>query len=119
MYLTEISPTHLRGAIGTIYQLVITISILTSNVLGLPQILGTEAKWPLLFGIVSKFKSIENIIELSFLKSCDSGPCYFYAHDSTVLSGITQIYTYISGKRRLRTERFAFKHIIQCLSYSE
>ncbi|CAG2110354.1 unnamed protein product [Medioppia subpectinata] len=51
MYLTEISPTHLRGAIGTIYQLVITISILTSNILGLPQILGTADKWPILFAL--------------------------------------------------------------------
>lgn len=50
MYLAEISPTHLRGAIGTVYQLVITISILLSNVFGLPSFLGTEEKWPWLFG---------------------------------------------------------------------
>jgi SP family facilitated glucose transporter-like MFS transporter 1 len=64
MYLTEISPTHLRGAIGTIYQLVITISILTSNILGLPQILGTDEKWPILFGIkktlILKFNYFKN-----------------------------------------------------------
>lgn len=50
MYLAEISPLHLRGAVGTIYQLVITISILVSQVLGLPQVLGTEDRWPFLFG---------------------------------------------------------------------
>lgn len=50
MYLAEISPIHLRGAVGTIYQLVITISILVSQVLALPQILGTEDRWPFLFG---------------------------------------------------------------------
>lgn len=50
MYLTEISPVNLRGAVGTIYQLVITISILTSTILGLPQLLGTAELWPLLFG---------------------------------------------------------------------
>ncbi|KAK4336980.1 hypothetical protein RND71_044170 [Anisodus tanguticus] len=42
MYLAEISPIHLRGAIGTIYQLVITISILLSNILGLPGYLGRD-----------------------------------------------------------------------------
>ena len=51
MYLTEISPRSLKGAIGTIYQLVITISILVSNVFGLPIILGTDESWPVLFGI--------------------------------------------------------------------
>lgn len=50
MYLAEISPTHLRGAIGTVYQLVITISILLSNIFGLPSFLGTEDGWPWLFG---------------------------------------------------------------------
>jgi len=52
MYLAEISPTHLRGAIGTVYQLVITISILFSNILGLPSFLGTDAGWPWLFAII-------------------------------------------------------------------
>ena len=50
MYLAEISPNHLRGAIGTVYQLVITISILASNILGLPALLGTKEGWPWLFG---------------------------------------------------------------------
>jgi SP family facilitated glucose transporter-like MFS transporter 1 len=51
MYLTEISPHSLKGAIGTIYQLVITISILISNIFGLPSIFGTDDSWPVLFGI--------------------------------------------------------------------
>ena len=50
MYLNEISPTHLRGAVGSIYQLVVTIAILISNILGLSSIYGTEEHWPLLFG---------------------------------------------------------------------
>ena len=52
MYLTEISPANLRGSVGTIYQLVITISIVVSQVLGLPQLLGTESLWPVLFAVI-------------------------------------------------------------------
>ncbi|EPB80626.1 transporter, major facilitator family protein [Ancylostoma ceylanicum] len=48
IYLTEVSPTNLRGMIGSLHQLLITISILFSQVVGLPQILGTEDRWPLI-----------------------------------------------------------------------
>lgn len=51
MYLAEISPVNLRGAVGTVYQLVITISILVAQILGLGSILGTENLWPTLLAI--------------------------------------------------------------------
>lgn len=49
LYLNEISPINLRGALGTIYQLVITISVLLSTIFGMPALFGTETLWPLLF----------------------------------------------------------------------
>lgn len=51
LYLNEIAPIRLRGALGTIYQLVITISILLSNIFGLPSLLGDANSWPILFVI--------------------------------------------------------------------
>lgn len=51
MYLAEISPINLRGAVGTVYQLVITISILVAQVLGLKNILGSPEAWPILLAI--------------------------------------------------------------------
>lgn len=51
LYMNEISPANLRGALGTVYQLVITMAILLSNVFGLPGIFGTEDRWSLLFAI--------------------------------------------------------------------
>ena len=82
MYLSEISPVALRGAVslqistmniynnnsnnnyyetlttffiflqvGTIYQLVITLSILLSQILGMDSILGNENGWPWLLGL--------------------------------------------------------------------
>ncbi|XP_035219471.1 solute carrier family 2, facilitated glucose transporter member 1-like [Stegodyphus dumicola] len=72
MYLTEISPVHLRGAIGTIYQLNITISILLSQILGMPEILGTDKGWPYLFGLII----IPSIFMLVTLNSCPESPKY-------------------------------------------
>lgn len=47
MYLGEISPPHLRGAFGTLFQLMACIAMLTAEVLGLPCLLGTQDTWPL------------------------------------------------------------------------
>lgn len=51
MYLAEISPINLRGAVGTVYQLVITISILVAQILGLQSVLGSASSWPTLLAI--------------------------------------------------------------------
>ncbi|XP_013771953.2 solute carrier family 2, facilitated glucose transporter member 1-like isoform X2 [Limulus polyphemus] len=72
MYLTEVSPIHLRGAVGTIYQLVITISILISQILALPQILGTEEHWPYIFAIIV----IPAIFMLVTMPLCPESPRY-------------------------------------------
>lgn len=72
MYLAEISPVHLRGAVGTVYQLVITISILIAQVLGLGNILGTEDGWPLLLGITL----IPALFQLGTLPFCPETPKY-------------------------------------------
>ena len=39
--------------VGTVYQLVITISILVSQILGLESILGTENLWPVLLAVTA------------------------------------------------------------------
>ncbi len=50
MYLVEIGPVNLRGALGSTHQLVVTISILISQILGMTGVLGNDDYWPLLFG---------------------------------------------------------------------
>ena len=52
IYLYEIAPKNLRGLTGTLNQLNIVFGILSTNVLGLPGIFGTEKLWPILVGIV-------------------------------------------------------------------
>ena len=70
MYLSEISPVHFRGAIGTIYQLIITISILASNILGSDSFLGTEKLWPVLLA-ATLFGSL---VMLALLPMCPESP---------------------------------------------
>ncbi|XP_048267129.1 solute carrier family 2, facilitated glucose transporter member 1 isoform X1 [Bombus terrestris] len=72
MYLSEISPIHLRGAVGTVYQLVITMSILVSQILGLEQILGTDDQWPLLLCLTI----VPAIFQVVTLPLCPESPKY-------------------------------------------
>ncbi|XP_035658021.1 solute carrier family 2, facilitated glucose transporter member 5-like [Branchiostoma floridae] len=50
MYVAEVTPPNLRGALGTAPPVFFTTGILVSQILGLPQILGSEGRWPYLLG---------------------------------------------------------------------
>lgn len=50
MYLSEIAPMTLRGALGTVSQLAVTVGLLLAQVLGLSPILGNKDGWPFLLG---------------------------------------------------------------------
>jgi hypothetical protein len=50
MYISEIAPLNLRGGLGTVNQLAVTVGLLLSQVLGIEQILGTDDGWPVLLG---------------------------------------------------------------------
>ncbi|XP_045115603.1 solute carrier family 2, facilitated glucose transporter member 1-like isoform X1 [Portunus trituberculatus] len=70
MYLSEIAPVSLRGAIGTAYQLVLTISILISQIMGLDNLLGTESLWPIALALTG----IPAIFQLLALPVCPESP---------------------------------------------
>jgi len=53
MYLGEISPPHLRGTLGTTFQLTCVIAMLVAQVLGFPSLLGTEQLWPVYVALVA------------------------------------------------------------------
>lgn len=74
MYLSEISPSSLRGAIGTVYQLVITCSILVSQVLGVKYMLGSSSLWPHLLGLTV----IPGVLQLLTLPWCPESPSYLF-----------------------------------------
>ncbi|XP_077898915.1 solute carrier family 2, facilitated glucose transporter member 4 isoform X3 [Ictidomys tridecemlineatus] len=74
MYVGEIAPTHLRGALGTLNQLAIVIGILIAQVLGLESMLGTATLWPLLLGITV----LPALVQLVLLPFCPESPRYLY-----------------------------------------
>lgn len=73
IYLYEISPKNLCGLIGSMNQLSIVLGILVTNIVGLPQLLGTADLWPVLIG-VGAIPILAHIVLIAGAKS----PKYLY-----------------------------------------
>ncbi|XP_077925406.1 solute carrier family 2, facilitated glucose transporter member 2 isoform X2 [Halichoerus grypus] len=74
MYLGEIAPTTLRGALGTLHQLAIVTGILISQIVGLNFILGNHERWHILLGL----SAVRAIIQSLLLFFCPESPRYLY-----------------------------------------
>ncbi|KAL3064123.1 hypothetical protein OYC64_000413 [Pagothenia borchgrevinki] len=72
MYLGELAPKNLRGALGIIPQLFITIGILSAQVLGIRNILGNSTGWTLMLGLTG----IPALVELLLLPFFPESPRY-------------------------------------------
>ncbi|KAL1130603.1 hypothetical protein AAG570_011849 [Ranatra chinensis] len=72
MYISEIAPLNLRGGLGTVNQLAVTIGLLISQVLGIEQILGTDDGWPILLGLAI----CPAVLQLILLPVCPESPRY-------------------------------------------
>ncbi|XP_046641624.1 myo-inositol transporter 1-like isoform X3 [Daphnia pulicaria] len=72
MYISEIAPLNLRGGLGTVNQLGVTVGILFSQILGIQEILGTESGWPLLLGLAI----CPAILQLILFSFCPESPRY-------------------------------------------
>ena len=53
LYIAEIAPINIRGAMGTVNQLGVTTGIFTAMVLGLENVLGGDDTWPLLLALTA------------------------------------------------------------------
>ncbi|XP_037683432.1 solute carrier family 2, facilitated glucose transporter member 1 [Choloepus didactylus] len=70
MYVGEVSPTALRGALGTLHQLGIVIGILIAQVFGLDSIMGNQDLWPLLLSIIF----LPALLQCILLPLCPESP---------------------------------------------
>ncbi|XP_063799174.1 solute carrier family 2, facilitated glucose transporter member 5 isoform X2 [Pseudophryne corroboree] len=76
MYLGEMSPKNLRGGIGVMPQLLITIGILMAQIFGIRFILGNTKGWPILLALTG----IPAVLELIFLPFFPESPRYTLLH---------------------------------------
>ncbi|KAM3621970.1 uncharacterized protein V6R79_018409 [Siganus canaliculatus] len=70
MYVGEVSPTALRGALGTLHQLGIVVGILIAQVFGLESVMGSDDLWPLLLG----FTFVPAVVQCIVLPLCPKSP---------------------------------------------
>lgn len=70
MYIGEIAPKRIRGAVVALFQLLITLGLLGAQVLSLTEILGTEELWPLLLALTA----VPSILELFVLPFSPESP---------------------------------------------
>ncbi|XP_037335252.2 solute carrier family 2, facilitated glucose transporter member 4-like isoform X2 [Pungitius pungitius] len=74
MYVGEIAPTSLRGALGTLHQLAIVTGILIAQILGLESLLGVEDLWPILLGLAV----VPAVLQMALLPFCPESPRFLY-----------------------------------------
>uniref|UniRef100_A0A3P8T557 Solute carrier family 2, facilitated glucose transporter member 4 n=1 Tax=Amphiprion percula TaxID=161767 RepID=A0A3P8T557_AMPPE len=74
MYVGEIAPTSLRGALGTLHQLAIVTGILIAQILGLESLLGSEDLWPVLLGLTV----VPTVLQMGLLPFCPESPRFLY-----------------------------------------
>ena len=74
LYLVEIAPTNIRGAVGTLNALGYTTGILIGTVLGLSTILGGEETWPILLA----FPLLPSILQVLILPFMPETPRYLF-----------------------------------------
>ncbi|XP_006890445.1 PREDICTED: solute carrier family 2, facilitated glucose transporter member 2 [Elephantulus edwardii] len=74
MYIGEIAPTSLRGALGTFHQLAIVTGILFSQIVGLESILGNQDQWHILLGL----SAVRAVLQFVLLCFCPESPRYLY-----------------------------------------
>lgn len=76
-YFSEISPVSIRGGIGTMHQLGITVGILVAQALSTPSLhlFGSKDKWQWLFLV----PVLCGLLEVLVLPFCPESPSYLYS----------------------------------------
>ncbi|XP_062902361.1 solute carrier family 2, facilitated glucose transporter member 9 isoform X3 [Mobula hypostoma] len=99
MYLGEISQKQMRGSLGQIVGIFICVGVFTGQVMGLPEILGTESLWPLMFGL----NAVPALIQLAVLPFLPESPRYLLFEKNDV-SKARKAFQVLYGKEDVTEE---------------
>ncbi|XP_033012793.1 solute carrier family 2, facilitated glucose transporter member 5-like [Lacerta agilis] len=69
LYLIEISPLNMRGAIGMLPHLFLAVGVLLAQIFSLPEMLGTKEDWPILTSVPGILALFQTIVVPSFPES--------------------------------------------------
>ena len=72
LYVTEVAPVHIRGAMGIFNQLAVTSGIFMSMVLGLNGVMGSETNWPILISLTA----VPSVLQTILLFALPESPRY-------------------------------------------
>ncbi len=113
IYLTEIAPRNLRGAIGTFHQLALVIGMLVTNICGLPQFLGSDTLWPYLYVATA----VPVIFHVCFLPFCMETPKYMYINKKNPNEAENSTFLYQNIQYRESLVYFFFRSIESVARY--
>lgn len=108
MYLGELASKNLRGALGIIPQLFITIGILCAQVLGIRHILGNNTgiyDWGVGGGLILRLQSEPSVSRLDSDAGFDRYPRRGAAAAAALLPGEPQVPAHSERRRENGTER--------------
>lgn len=72
--MSEIPPQNLRGFVGTVNGLAMCVGNLVTNIIGLPEILGSDKLWPYLLGFII----LPALVHIFGLPFCIESPKYLF-----------------------------------------
>ncbi|XP_070610324.1 solute carrier family 2, facilitated glucose transporter member 9-like [Erythrolamprus reginae] len=97
MYLGEIAPKNLRGFLGLVPSIFICLGVFSAQVLGLPELLGADAYWPLFLSIVV----IPALLQLLLLNWFPESPRYLLIEKNNV-HGAAEALSLFLGKHNVQ-----------------
>ncbi|XP_069467740.1 solute carrier family 2, facilitated glucose transporter member 9-like [Ambystoma mexicanum] len=87
MYLGEIAPKNLRGFLGLMPSIFICLGVFTAQVLGLPELLGKDADWPLFLSLVV----VPTFVQLLLLPWFPESPRYLLIEKNNLSAAVAAL----------------------------